>query len=416
MPERVNFTKKLIADQPPAPPGKRVYLHDSRVVGLLVQITATGHKSFQVLRRKNTRYHRVTLGKFPDMTVEQARRLAEAALGQLAEGIDVNRAKKAERAAAKTLQDVFEDYLAARQLKPITITDYRKAMRGFDDWHELPLTRINRDMVARRHARLGKRSPAQANMAMRLLRALFNFAIGEYEDADGNALITDNPVRRISHNRAWFRIDRRRGHLHDWQFRPWFEACEAITRERGDFETQTLRDYLVLVLLTGIRRTDAASIRWAHVDLNNRTLVIPDPKNRDPHMLPLGDYLHRLLTRRQRQTGKSPFVFPGRYGKGRLNTAWTLVQRIEGQTGIHVGIHDLRRTFITTAERLDLSAYAVKRLAGHKMRQDITAGYIVSDIERLRRPMQQVEDFILRACGVLESAAVLDLAEARRDA
>lgn len=414
MPERLNFTKKLLADHPPAPPGKRLYLHDARVVGLLVQITHTGHKSFQVLRRKNGRYHRVTLGKFPDLTIEQARRLAAGALGQLAEGIDVNRAKRAERHVGITLAGVFEDYLAARQLKPVSVDDYKKVMAYLTDWHGKPISAITRDMVSRRHTELGKRSRAQANLTMRLLRALFNFAIGEYEDAEGNPLITDNPVRRISHNRAWFRVERRRGHLADWQFAPWFEAMEAITAERGDKETRTLRDYLVLVLLTGIRRTDAAAIRWAHVDLKARHLVVPDPKNSEPHILPLGDYLHRLLTRRSRQTGSSVYVFPGRYGKGKMNTPWTLLLRIKERTDIHVSVHDLRRTFITTAERLDLPAYAVKRLAGHKMRQDITAGYIVSDVERLREPMRRIEDFILKACGVVESAEVVEL-EARRD-
>ena len=60
-------------------------------------------------------------------------------------------------------------------------------------------------------------------------------------------------------------------------------------------------------------------------------------------------------------------------------------------------IHDLRRTFITAAERLDISAYAIKRLVNHKMANDVTAGYIVSDVERLRKPAQRVCDFFLRA-------------------
>lgn len=53
---------------------------------------------------------------------------------------------------------------------------------------------ITHDLVERRHASFGKRSQARANNAMRVLRALFNFAAGKYEDADGRPIILDNPI------------------------------------------------------------------------------------------------------------------------------------------------------------------------------------------------------------------------------
>jgi hypothetical protein len=66
---------------------------------------------------------------------------------------------------------------------------------------------------------------------------------------------------------------------------------------------------------------------------------------------------------------------------------------------IAIGI-DLRRTFITVAESLDISACAMKRLLNHNMSADVTAGYIISAVERLRKPMQQVTDFIVKAAGI----------------
>jgi len=44
---------------------------------------------------------------------------------------------------------------------------------------------------------------------MRLLRALFNFAAGQYENAQGKSLITENPVNRLSQTRAWYRVEAR---------------------------------------------------------------------------------------------------------------------------------------------------------------------------------------------------------------
>jgi hypothetical protein len=72
-------------------------------------------------------------------------------------------------------------------------------------------------------------------------------------------------------------------------------------------------------------------------------------------------------------------------------------------------LHDLRRTFITIAEGLDIPAYALKRLLNHKMTQDVTAGYIVMDVERLRKPMQLISEHILKLTNVKKSAEIIEL-------
>ena len=77
-------------------------------------------------------------------------------------------------------------------------------------------------------------------------------------------------------------------------------------------------------------------------------------------------------------------------------------------------LHDLRRAFITIAESLDISAYAVKRLVNHKMSGDVTAGYIIADVERLRKPMQNITDYILKVAGVKPKAEVIELSSKRR--
>jgi hypothetical protein len=57
---------------------------------------------------------------------------------------------------------------------------------------------------------------------------------------------------------------------------------------------------------------------------------------------------------------------------------------------------NLRRTLITIAESLDISAYALKNLLNHKSSNDVTAGYIISNPERLRIPMQRITDHLLK--------------------
>jgi len=78
------------------------------------------------------------------------------------------------------------------------------------------------------------------------------------------------------------------------------------------------------------------------------------------------------------------------------------------ETNIKFTCHDLRRTFITIAESLDIPAYALKRLLNHKMKGDVTAGYIMNDAERLRKPMQLITDHILNLTESADSFKIIN--------
>jgi hypothetical protein len=72
-------------------------------------------------------------------------------------------------------------------------------------------------------------------------------------------------------------------------------------------------------------------------------------------------------------------------------------------------IHDLRRTFISIAESLDISMYAIKAIVNHGTTSgDVTAGYVVWDIERLRKPMQNITDYILKCAEIKPSAQIIE--------
>jgi len=77
------------------------------------------------------------------------------------------------------------------------------------------------------------------------------------------------------------------------------------------------------------------------------------------------------------------------------------------ESGVNFSTHDLRRTFITIAESLDISAYALKRLLNHKMTNEVTAGYIITDVERLRAPMKKISDYILKCMSVIPSGEIV---------
>ena len=110
--------------------------------------------------------------------------------------------------------------------------------------------------------------------------------------------------------------------------------------------------------------------------------------------LPLSDFLLGLFNERLPLVD-GEYVFPGTGEHGHLIEPRPQMDKIVERSGVTFTLHDLRRTYITVAESLDISAYALKRLVNHSVGNDVTAGYIISDVERLRAPMQKITDFLL---------------------
>ncbi|MCU7871928.1 MAG: integrase family protein [Candidatus Thiodiazotropha sp. (ex Lucinoma borealis)] len=437
MTNKLNFTKAGLTALPPAEPGKRAYYNDTRVLGLQVQVTDKGVKTYYVYKRIHGRPKRIKLGRFPDMSPALARDEAQICLAQIAKGDDPMVLKREKRAKSVTLATAFEDFKEARNsLKAKTLYDYQRVMNvAFPDWQKKELILITKDMVARRHQKLGReRGQAYANLALRVFRTVYNFARSRYEDEAGYSLLPENPVQRLTDTRAWYKQRRRDTVITRAELPAWFRAVNTVRAEvqssykkgfpnkgssyKGNYYNntvpynykETVLDYLLVILFTGLRRQEAAQLTWANVDLANRTLKIMDTKNGENHTLPLSDYIYEILSSRHQQADEETvYVFPGEKDNPYLIEPRSVLRKITQVSGITFTIHDLRRTFITVAESLDIPAYALKRLLNHKMTNDVTAGYIVTDVERLRKPMQMITDFLLSVAEIKPSAAVVSL-------
>ncbi len=384
-----SFVDKTI---PPKPKSDQVstqdFYRDTAIPGFALRVTSGGAKSFIVEKRVNGRVKRITLGRYGNLTVEQARTEAMKILGNVATGGDPIAEKRERYARSVSLNEVFRDYLATRKdLKDSTIHDYNRIMStSFEDWLKKPIAEITKDMVERKHRELGKRSEARANNSMRVLRALINHAMSKYEDAKGNPIMLVNPVERLSQTRAWYKVERRKNLIKPSQLKDWYEATLQLNLE-------TTRDYLHFLLFTGLRRTEAAQLRWEHVNFEEQTFTIPDTKNGESHTLPFSGFIKAMLTRRF-ESRHSHFVFPSDSRSGYIQDPRKAILKVCELSGVSFRLHDLRRTFITIAESRDIPAYALKRLLNHKDPADVTSGYIVNDVTRLEEPMQKVTDFI----------------------
>lgn len=177
---RVRFNKDRLESFPLPAVGKRITLHDTEVPGLQLRITSSGVKSFCVFRRsKRGEPERITIGRFPTLSVEHARNKAKRHLADLSDGISISARQRSEALETRTLDEVHREYLASRgvtlitikrkdgksverpiraanaKIKALTARDYAKAINlGVADWRDKPIAKITRDVRRRRRTGL----------------------------------------------------------------------------------------------------------------------------------------------------------------------------------------------------------------------------------------------------------------------
>jgi integrase len=218
-----------------------------------------------------------------------------------------------------------------------------------------------------------------------------------------------NPVQRLSQTRAWYHVGRRQTIIKGHDLPAWYEVV-------SQWDNDVIRDYLLFLLFTGSRKSEGLGLEIEQVDLKSRAYTILDTKNRHPLTLPLPNHLFGILEKRISQLEGHKYVFPGADKAGTLTNQKTHLMEpkrhvtdIIEKSKVQFSLHDLRRHFITVAEGLDLSGFSIKLLVNHSTGQDVTGGYVMPDVERLRGPMQRVEDKILSLAGAKEQGKIVEL-------
>jgi integrase len=391
---RQKLTQKVVDRLPaPDPSGRQVLHWDTELKGFGVLCSGTTTAQSFIVQRDlvGGRTRRVTVGPCNVLTLEAARKQAEGILSDFYRGID----PKAGRRGAITLQQALDDYLAARKdLRPKSARMYRLAVeRYLAPWADLPLRNITPEMVEARHRAIAAeverggryRGQVMANTAMVTLRILWNFAADRVPD------LPPHPMRRL--RRAWFPVHRRERHV-------LADQMPAFHIALMELPNAIQRDFLRLLLFMGLRLGEASSLTWNDVDFGARALRIPADRTKAGRRLdlPLTDYVHDLLVAR-RAIGRERYVFPGNGASGHISDPQSPLRRVAASTGINISPHDLRRTFLTVAESTDISPLALKALVNHSS-NDVTAGYVQMNVERLREPAQRVCDKLKELCGI----------------
>lgn len=441
--ETFKFTKAKLESLPPADSGQVEY-GDTVVNGLRVRVGVSGVKSFCISRKRNGKFIRATLGRFPDLTIDNARAKALELLGDVATtGKNPNVERRTNEKASVTLADALDTYIESRdaRLSADTAKQYRSILQNYSgDWMKQPIASISRERVETRHkavtdgsvwfgadkstlrAGVGAGSKAQADLWARVLRAICRFSHDHYRDNDGKTLLPDPPTMVLSTKRKWHGTVRKTERIRTNELGRWFSALSSVRdiAEQGrDDIAAAVCDAVEMAIFTGLRKSEILELSWDRVNLGGRYFWIDTTKNGDPLELPVTETLLKLFRRRAKMKSTDGLlVFPG--DKGIIKEYRHIIERISAATvpepnpdllkPIPFKWHDGRRTFGTVAELVGVGNYILKRLLNHRtMRSaDVTQGYLHFSADELMEPATRIERAILEHAGMIEGKNSID--------
>lgn len=376
MGDPIPFSARLL-NSLPLPESGREDWRDQQTPGLYLRVTATGTKTFCWLRRVNGRLERMTLGRWPEMSIEDARRHATRMNMAAMEGDNPAEQRRAAQ-AEMIFSELFAVYLErwAKVRKKTWREDESKFNLHLKPLHQKRLSTITRADVARIHTDIGTKQPAFANRVLALVSKVFNSAT-EFGLWSGS-----NPAKGIRH----FREESRDRFLSGDELQRFLAALSE--------ESEPLRSYFLLALLTGARRSNVLSMRWDQIDMEHAMWRIPDTKNGMPVTVPLVPMAVEIL---QGLESDSEWVFPSPRGSTtghmvELRRSW---ERILARAGIeNARIHDLRRTMGSWQAITGASLPIIGKSLGHASQQ-ATAIYARLNLDPVRASMEKAADAML---------------------
>lgn len=294
MDKKFNFTKDKL-DNLPTPKDRETY-YDAKTPSLQIRVTKTGTKSFSFYKRiKGGEPIRVTLGKYPLLSIEKAR-LEAAKLNLSVESrgnpAEVRRAHKTEL----SFNQLFNQYL--HQHSKIKKRTWKEDIQKYKKYLEKPLGKLKISSISRKeisdiHNKITfSGTPSTANRVLALISSIFGRAI-EWN------LVQLNPATGIKRNR-----ETKRERFIQSNELPLFFRALAVE------ENDTVRDIFLLALLTGARRENVMSMKWKDISFDRSEWFIERTKNEEPQTVTLSPEAIEVLVKRKPQRTQT-FVFEG---------------------------------------------------------------------------------------------------------
>ncbi|MDH0707046.1 integrase family protein [Pseudomonas sp. GD03862] len=405
MSSNVNFTQVALNGLPLPAPGERAVYHDfggsQSVSGLEVRVTSTGVKTFSVFKRvAGGKPERVTIGKFPEVSIDQARKKAKAIIADLAAGVSPSETKREARVQGMTLAEAMTRYIEEQtredngmHLKARTRSDYlgmiqpsRQTAKGKATKGGLLRKLANKpiraiaayEIKAVNDENKAQRGERQATYAMQVLRAVLNFygvkvKNGPFDKETPKANRITTPKTQASE---------------DAPVEALLENLGAFWRALGAVQTPT-GDYLRFLLLTGCRPGEPLRVPVADCNMAAGKVLLRDTKTRTDHVLLLSRQGLEIVQRQVEGRAPTERLFPITNVE-----AHQLAHELSATTALTFTPKNLRATFTSIASEL-VSVNVYKRIMNRGKKNDTDDKHYIKILEaQMREGWQKVADHI----------------------
>ncbi len=332
--------------------GERFTAWDEALRGFGVRVAPSGRKVFILSYRANGRKRLLTLGTYGAITLDQARDLAKARLGEVVRGSDpVEQRRKARQ--GETIHDLCTAYVERHAMRKRSAHDDQRRIeqRILPAWGNRKADSITRADVAALHTKIGQSASYEANRVVALLSKMFELA-RRWGFIPENAA---NPARGI---------DKFREHKRDrWLTQ---EELPRVTAAIASESNLYVRAAIWLYLLTGVRKTELLKTRWDDIDLVRGELHLPETKAGRVYYVPLSSQALALLEMMPRKEG-NPYLLPSSKVPGQhlvnIEKPWRRVRKAAGVEDVR--LHDLRRTVGSWLAQAGNSLPLIGRVLNH---------------------------------------------------
>ncbi len=343
-----------------AAPGKTTFHWDAGISGFGLRVSKGGVKAFILWVRSDGRKRLLTLGRWPELSLDAARAAAASELSQIERGGADLIVRRAEAQAAMTVSDgckwFLETHVPRRQglnkMAASTAKNYRHQIAR----HIVPaigrqkIEAVRRQDVETMLDGIGWHKAAQFSRVRALVRSLFNCFEVEGWRREGT-----NPGRRITTP-----TERARTRILTADEESAFLA--ALARMADDAAVPVIR----FLHATGCRLNEARTLRWDFINHETCNIVLPETKTGEKVIRATTETMS-IVSGCARIHG-NPFVFAGRggavpLGERAIRTAFNKAAKLAGLFDLRP--HDLRRSYITDAIAEGVPLTTVADLVGH---------------------------------------------------
>ena len=363
-------------------------------LGLHLFITTHGARSWRLKYRLKGKEKTLTLGLYPDVSLRRAREKRDDARQLIADGIDPNEQRKAERAAnVYTFRLIAEEWIAQQAkvlaVETISILTGRLVTTLFPAFGTKPIADIKAADLLAVLRRLEERGLSETAHRVRSL----------YRRVEKFAIATGRLERGIAADLAGALAPVVTEHF------PSITAPKRIgelLRAIAGYQGQPSAEYaLKLAPLLFVRPGELRAAEWSEFDLNAEQPVWRIPaermKMRRPHVVPLATQAVALLRALNTHTGDGRLLFPGLRSGSRPISENTLnagLRRL-GFGQEEMTAHGFRSMASTRLNELGYHPALIELQLAHAERNATRAAYNKAQrLEERRKMMQAWADYL----------------------